>query len=832
MSLPRHLTGLILVLLLFLRSSAEAADVRLDAHGDPLPQGAVARLGSNRLRHKENVFGAAFAPDGKTFATVGSFESVHLWDVKTGRLSKTFRVGSSARCVCFTPRGDRLIVGGFDGIVRTLDARTGTEKHSVREQHRVPITDLCVSADGKLVLSIDQAGQSIPSDVETGRVGIPYHGSSSNRFSGSVVLNDGQLFMALGSDGQVRKIETRSGQEVHKYNASSAWSHHRTGNQALAVSPDGKHLATAGPNRPLVVMDLATGKVLKRFDNLAGSDRIYSLTFSPNGRFLAASIPGAGLVFLGLASGKELRRLEMDSVPSSVAFAPDGRTVALATGSALVRLLDLATADDVFPGGGHQGPVVGLHFTPDGNHLVSSGVKGEVCLWEVASSRELARHLFESFNTLSLQLTADGKHVQLLGNDGALHRWRLPLNGASGDSTQQATPITNPQMASLAPNGKCALSLERGLELRLHDLAGGSQSKALASLQAVFFRLARFSPDSRRVASFSLVGGIQVWDAATGRQRLSLENPERERRSRYVNSSSLCFSADGRSLMVWDGNLSVYEIASGKERFADVKPPSDADAHNVRLTFSPDGRIVARGNPEGRIVLLATADGAELASWQGGQGAIQALAFSSDGRRLASGGANSTILIWEVPPAARKVSALDAVALARLWQELASDDAQQAYQAMQKLAADPARTVPFFKERMRQPFLDAQRVARLIVDLDDDSYRVREKATQVLAAAGAQIEEALGKALTKAPSEEVRRRLRHLLYQLRRGGMNPDTLRLIRAVEVLDGLGTTEAIRLLRELANALLAVDVTLEIRASLEHHPAPVGNERSSNP
>src|SRR6185437_14912718 len=110
---------------------------------------------------------------------------------------------------------------------------------------------------------------------------------------------------------------------------------------------------------------------------------------------------------------------------------------------------------------------------------------------------------------------------------------------------------------------------------------------------------------------------------------------------------------------------------------------------------------------------------------------------------------------------------------------------------MRTLAADPGRALPFFKERLRPPPpINAQRVALLINDLDNDSYRIRENATRELAAAGAQLEETLRKAVARAPSVEATRRLRHLLASIRDVGMSPENLRVLRTLEILDGLGT------------------------------------------
>jgi WD40 repeat protein len=825
MRVPRRLHCFTFILLAAACARAEAAGPRLDASGAELPDGAIARFGSSRFRHDQPVFGVAFSSDGKILATGGSNRMVCLWEAKTGKLLKRFLVNSYAvQSICFSPKGDLLILGGQDASIRIVNAKTGAEQRVLAGQHRSMVTSVCVSADGKSMLSTDQTGQTVLWNLATGAVRRRYGGAMNSRFSGPAILDDGKSFVVMGSDGFVRKIETSSGKELAKFVPAGSGNFFRGMNQAYAVSPDGKYLAAGGYSRPLTVWDLKTGKQVKRIDNQQASNT-NSLTFTPNGRFLAVSIPGQAVVFFGVASGKELRRLKAAGYQPNLAFSPDGKTVALATGNMVVRLWNVAAARDVFPGSGHQGQILSVAFTPDAKHLISSGNMGEACLWEVTSSRELAVHHFNFVNGAPVQLSADGKRVLVLGYDRNLRTWKLPLAGASSESSQQQTGITNPYQASLSPDGKSLVAMSPDRKLMLYDLAGSSKPKALSFLQNGFFAGATFAPDSRRVAMSGPDGSVQAWDVATGRRLLSLEHNNQPRY--YYGGSRLAFAADGRSLLVFDALMRVIEIASGRERFAESRQLPRGGYYapgNVQLAYAADGRLVARGNFDGSIQVYSTRTGKELVRWQSQQGMIHALAFSRDGKRLASGGANGTILVWQVPQETQPAVVLDAGKQAQLWRELGSGDAHRAYEAMRVLAADPVRSLPFFKERLRPPPApNMQRMVQLIADLDNDAYRVRERASKELAAAGAQLEDTLRKALAKAPSAEAKRRLRHLLACIREGGTSTETLRLLRILEVVDNLDTPEARQFLQELARVPFHHAIAGEIRTCLEHHPGP---------
>src|SRR5206468_630854 len=176
----------------------------------------------------------------------------------------------------------------------------------------------------------------------------------------------------------------------------------------------------------------------------------------------------------------------------------------------------------------------------------------------------------------------------------------------------------------------------------------------------------------------------------------------------------------------------------------------------------------------------------------GGQGPVLSLAFSADGRLLACGGANTTVLVWRLPALALPTRpGGDPEAL---WRDLADADPARAYRAVLALAAAPGRAVPLIKERLKpRPAADPRRVARLVADLDSDEFEVREKASEELATLGPGAEAALRKALAGEVSAEVRSRVEDLLAGLEKGSAARERLRDLRAVEVLERAGTPAA---------------------------------------
>jgi hypothetical protein len=385
--------------------------------------------------------------------------------------------------------------------------------------------------------------------------------------------------------------------------------------------------------------------------------------------------------------------------------------------------------------------------------------------------------------------------------------------------------------------------------------------------------LLRYAPDGKLLAAGTPDGVVQLWDAAT-RRRLGLS------RARDCRLASLAFLPGRRVLAagLTGAAVSVWELPAGRDltpRDAhtdevnavafgrDGKAVISVGAEGARvwgpatgrcsrhiplprtdlcllegaknqpvtvLAFSPDGRTVAAGtstpSAEGDpVVLWELASGKVRAEFRGHRGAVTALAFAPDGRTLATGGADTTVLLWDltggIDAAARPPGKLSGERLDGLWSDLGSSDARKAYRAMTRLAAAPAEAVALLRERVkpdaRKP-LGAREVERLIAELEGDSFAVREQARRALEEAGRSVRPALLKALEAKPGAEKKRRLRQLLEGMPADtGPVPALVRPLRAVELLERLGTPEARRLLEALARGQPGARLTAEARAAL---------------
>jgi hypothetical protein len=280
---------------------------------------------------------------------------------------------------------------------------------------------------------------------------------------------------------------------------------------------------------------------------------------------------------------------------------------------------------------------------------------------------------------------------------------------------------------------------------------------------------------------------------------------------------ALAFAPDGRVLATGgkDRMVRLWEVAAGKERRVFGGNPGWVSG----LAFTPDGRSLATGHTDGAVCLWDAVTGRLLHEFAGHRGGVTGLGFAA-GQTLVSAGRDGTALVWDVGglPRAGKIQTvkLSDRELEGLWGRLAGADVPAASLALQTLARAPAQTVPLLRQRVGP--VSAEKIARLLADLDDESFPVRDRAMKELERYGKFAEPALRQALKRKPSIEVHRRIEALLDNLSRPQAASESLRALRAVEVLEMIGTREARQVLEAVAKGAPEAELTRQAKAALE--------------
>jgi WD40 repeat protein len=793
-----------------------------------LPPGAVARIGTTRMRECNYITAVAFTRDGKRLAWGGERGSVVVCDAASGKSLLEVKAfperNSPVTEVAFSPDGRLLAVSGYwmkDVHLFDLEARKllhnipNTAEGQERRSRLWQGAGFAFTPDGKALVIGGKNGSFLLADVETGRERLAL--SETKEVVVNVSLSaDGNTALTAHYGGELFLWDIGGEKQLRKLEAKAKYPHF------TALAPDGKTVALATDDKTIELHDVAKGLRHK----LTTKALVYGIGFNADGTILNIAESDGRVSSWDTGSGAEKTRLTTcDQLPAFsdprrgskdwAWFPPDGKTVAWGQISTL-RVFDLSNGEETPKLPGLRQGVSAASFSADGKTLILGAQQGELQVWDWAGERQVgeARRMGAG-ESIRLAIAPDRRKAAItvfgpVSDPRAFDRggraliWDVAANRAPAEFRTEKPVL----YAALTPDGRHLVASEADEQIRVYEAASGELRRAFPVPK--FGYPLTFSPDGSRLAVRTPDLKLRIYRFSSGEMSAELKLP--------AGLNAVAFSPDGRLIATGHvageprfgeppGNIiCIWDAATGA-KLREFRP---SRFYVNGVAFSPDGRLLASCGFDGAVELWELSSVQMRRKYEGHSNWINAIDFAPDGRHLLSASSDGTAIVWRVFDAPAAMS-LDAA-----WNDLAGPG-EKAHAAIAALAADKG-AADFLAARVKPAAKPAEdEVKRWLAELASDRFAVREAAEKNLARAGVLAEAALRSAQQSANDVELRRRLVALIDNLPRVETRPERLRELRAVEVLERTGSAEARHVLEGLAIGEPAALLTQHAKASL---------------
>jgi RNA polymerase sigma factor (sigma-70 family) len=813
-------------------AAPQPAREAVDALGDPLPPGALMRLGTRR--HRVPNWPAIWRdlPDGKSYLICQRLDGdseIRRLDALTGRVLETCPVPGGHGVAGFSPDGRHVLLNTefiyssgirLPGrgekqewvlILYDLERRKAVWSKSERQEQGdwKSVEAAGFSSDGKWIATTGRFGSTLRLwDGTTGKELWHHQQDNVTLTPLGFADDDRTLVVRRHEDNTIRLLDRATGKSLRSFSTLAT-----TESQQCVLAPDGRAVLFGRYGPSVRVWDLATGKERAPLEGHKAWAR--AVAFSRDGKTVVTGGNDPFVLVRDWPSGQVVRTIatERERAVSQMAVSADGRRLeVLFWGEQALHLYDLATGKPLpAPLECHRGVVYRVAVAPDGA-LLSFGCDGTVRTWDLRARKAVGLLPVEQdLNAGGFALSRDGR---LLAVSNSQENAVVLYERATGKAVRKlSAEHEEGRDLAFSPDARWLAGVHcEGGRIRVWDVTSGRTMLTLGGKPVAYAVRCAFSPDGRRFASAEH-GLVRFWDTNTWEEESSLE---------AYAPMGLSFSPDGRTLATASlEGVRLFELATHRER-AHIRPKGYP---NGLLHFSHTGRWLAWMSDRKTIHVWDVRRGELVGPFAGHDSPatgldapVTGLAFTADDRALASSSDDSTILVWDVAGSASTKPLVGVADFEPAWKALAGEDAKAAWTSIRDLTFSPGAVKGIAARLKPAAAIDPKRIAACLSDLDSEEFTVRERAARELEQMGERGIPALERFLTGTPSPEAKRVVRAVLEKVRGLVYDPEQLRQMRALEVLERVGDEDARRVLETLAGGAPEARSTREAKSALE--------------
>ncbi|AWZ10663.1 hypothetical protein DRB96_37445 [Streptomyces sp. ICC1] len=357
-----------------------------------------------------------------------------------------------------------------------------------------------------------------------------------------------------------------------------------------------------------------------------------SVAFSPDGTTLATSSNDGSALLWDVKTGKTVGEpLEHDTKVGSAVFSPDGDTLATSSEDGTAQLWTVETGKRRGDPMEHASWVNQVAFSPDGTILATAGDDGKAQLWNVETGTRRGNPMEHTDSVWSLAFNPNGRTLVTGTHDGAALLWDVKTGKTLGKPMEHAGTVYS---VAFSPDGHTLATGSVDANVVLWDVETGKKRILVGHTDAVYSMA--FSPDGRALATGGADNSVVLWDVKTGAILTVLAG-------HTAIVRSVAFSPDGTTLATGsdDTTVRLWDVGT-------VDTLADDTQAVVSVAFSPDGTTLATGSYDGTTRLWDVTTGKAREPLTGHTDSVNSVAFSPDGTTLATGSNDNTARLWDM----------------------------------------------------------------------------------------------------------------------------------------------------------------------------------------